>query len=127
MCLYSKTRIPKIATKDIAVYKIVIQTSDGLITPYIKCKVSKIMQVSFIDCIKGILSIRFTRDRYEINGGFIHSYKTYLDAKFIRYWIEFKDLDNRYRYKILKGIIPKGSIYYKDKTTYCSNKLILDL
>lgn len=124
MCLYSKTRIPKIATYDIKVYKIVLLKSDELVTPYTKHKVFKIMQTSFIDCIKGLLSIKFAHNKYEISRGFIHSYKTHLDAKFIYYWMNINS-DNKY--KILEGIIPKGSLYYESKIDICSNKLILDL
>lgn len=126
MCLYSKTWIPKIAIKDIKVYKAVLPKSDELITLYLKYKVSKIMQTSFIDYIKGILNIKFIHNvGYEINGGFIHSYKTYLNAKFI--CSRSRHINSGSKYRILEGIIPKGSIYYEDETTYCSNKLILDL
>ena len=125
MCVYSKTWIPKIATYDIKVYKIVLLKSDELVTPYLKYKVSKIMQTSFIEYIKGILSIKHIYNEYNIGKGFIHSYKTYSYAIFFRSYMKFRDSDNEY--KILEGIIPKGSIYYEDKITYCSNKLILDL
>lgn len=124
MCLYSKTWIPKIATKDIQVYKIVLQKSDKLITPCLEYEVSKIMQTNFMECVKGILNISHIDNGYEISSGFIHSYKT-LNAYFLCMWMNLSDPWSSC--KILKGIIPKGSIYYEDRNTYCSNKLILDL
>ena len=126
MCLISKTWIPKITFKDIKVYKVVIQTSGNLVTPYLGYKVSKIMQTSFIDCIKGILNITYIYNTiYKINGGFIHSYKTLSDAILNCVLMQLENPDNEC--KILEGIIPKGSIYYESKTDICSNKLILDL
>lgn len=127
MCLYSKTRIPKIATKDIEVYKTVIQDSDQLITLYQKYKVSKIMKTNLKECIKGILNIQYNKlfQSYGITSGFIHSYKNTYNARYIIYNLFI--CNSNIKYRLLKGIIPKGSIYYEDKTTYCSNKLILDL
>ena len=125
MCLYSKTRIPKIATKDIQVYKIVLQESDKLVTPYLKHEVSKIMRTNFIECIKGILNIFHIYNKYRISFGFIHSYETNSNARLNCVFLSY--LNPKGNYKILRGTIPKGSLYYKGSDEYCSNKLILDL
>lgn len=127
MCLYSKTRIPKIATKDIEVYKVVVQKYGKLVTPYLDYEVSKIMKTSFRECIKAILNMRYNLlfEKYEIDYGFIHSHKYLQSAHFMRSSLQYHNLG--ITCKIIIGIIPKGSIYYEDITTYCSNKLILDL
>lgn len=128
MCLYSKTRIPKIATKDIEVYKVIMQKYDEkLVTPYLGYQVSKIMKTSFRKCIKAILNMYYNLlfEKYEIDYGFIHSHKSLQSAQFMRSSLQYHNLG--VTYKIIRGIIPKGSIYYEDMDTYCSNKLILDL
>lgn len=121
MCLYSKTRIPKIATRDIEVYKVVKQKNKELVTPYLGYKVSKIIQTNFIECIKGILNISHIYNKYRISSGFIHSYETNSDAYFNCVFLNC--LNPKSNYKILRGIIPKGSLYYKGSDEYCSNKL----
>ena len=128
MCLFSKTRIPKIAIKDIKVYKVVKQEDKELVTPYLNYKVSKIMKTSFKECIKAILNMRRNPyNEYEISYGFIHSCTSFLDAQFIRISFKCHNYSDFDKYKIITGIIPKGSLYYENKGDCCSNKLILDL
>lgn len=128
MCLYSKTRIPKIATKDIEVYKVVKQENKELVTPYLNYKVSKIMKTSFKECIKIILNMCCNSyNEYEISYGFIHSCTSFLDAQFIRISLSYHNYTDADKYKIITGIIPKGSLYYENKGNCCSNKLILNL
>ena len=128
MCLYSKTWIPKIATKDIKVYKVVKQENKELVTPYLNYKVSKIMKTSFKECIKIILNMRRNSyNEYEISYGFIHSCTSFQDARFIQISLSYYNYTDADKFKIITGIIPKGSLYYEIIGDCCSNILILDL
>lgn len=128
MCLFSETRIPKIATKNIKVYKVVKQKNKELLTPYLNYEVSKVMKTSFKECIKAILNMRRNMYRgYEISYGFIHSAKSFRTAHLLRTSLCCYNCCLNDKYIIITGIIPKGSLYYESVGSYCSNKLILDL
>ena len=113
MCLYKKHYLPKIAFRDIHVYKVLTEISNCcMVTPYIK------MPIKFNTIIKagkeGFWESIF--DTWAVNRGFIHSYTDLFAARIN---------ENRHD-TIFKAIIPKGSLYYiGGKNEIASTKLII--
>lgn len=104
MCLCKKSRIPRIAIKDIVVYKIVLPTKivpNGYKTPYRNCIVymNNLYHGKFD--YQDILFTSFIRSNIE--SGYIHSY-TSLESLYNHAFFS-------YMY-IIKCIIPKGTLYW---------------
>lgn len=113
MCLYKKHYLPKIASKDILVYKALTERSDRcMVTPYMR------MPIKFNIITKagkeGFWESVF--DLYIVNSGFIHSYTDLPTAR----------INENRADTIFKAIIPKGSLYYiGEKNEIASTKLII--
>lgn len=128
MCLTKTKRLPRIAIKDIVVYKVLLEVDGNLLTPYREypIEMGKTYIGSFVDCYVNaphllyksyflykiyhyICSI-FSKD---ITGGYIHSYYNKLTA----------DYSSRvcrclFPTYIVKCTIPKGSIYFIGENGY---------
>lgn len=123
MCLEKKSSIPKIATKDIIVYKILISENNKLFTPYYKnnIKIGKTYKGIFnkynifikhrlytfnnsIICF--LISLFFSKVIYS---GYIHSYNNYDILFNFNNWLYCNN------YYIVKCIIPKGTLYFIGK------------
>lgn len=115
MCLTKTKRLPRIAIKDIVVYKVLLEVDDNLLTPYqdYPVEIGKTYTGSFKECYSStgllhkiyhyICSI-FNKN---ITGGYIHSYYDEQAAKICsKYWCRF------YPTYVVKCVIPKGSIYF---------------
>lgn len=116
MCLCKKSRIPRIAIKDIVVYKILLPTKNilggGYKTPY-------------QDCIVNINNLHYGKFNYQdtlltsfirptIESGYIHSYISLESLN----WALFSDMC------IIKCVIPKGTLYWiGDNEDIASRKL----
>lgn len=113
MCLHKKHFLPKIATKDIPVYKVLTEIPDScMVTPYMK------IPIKFNTIIKagrkGFWESIF--DIYIVNEGFIHSYTDLLTAR----------INENRADTIFKAIIPKGSLYFiGENNEIASTKLII--
>lgn len=124
MCLEKKSLIPRIATKDIIVYKILIPENNKLLTPFYK------NEIEIGKTYKGIFdkyNIIIKNKRYTfhnsiicflislffskiIDSGYIHSYSNY--------YLSFNAINwfyGNYYYRIAKCIIPKGTLYFIGK------------
>ena len=118
MCLYTKQLYPKEAIKDIVVYKRLEKyNKNKLISPFRR----KFYQLN-TEYYSKLVYENFNRDyakAREIFGIVENGLHSYTSKK-----IAFKE---KYRNEIIcKGIIPKGSKYYKGKwSEIASNKLIL--
>lgn len=120
MCLYL-TRlqsIPRIATKDIIVYKIIAVGKSDVVTPIRMMQIkSKLIipedkeNLTLKDCFKIFLN-------KEVNGKFIHAFRKFNTPP--PGWVY-----GLYKYMIycVKCIIPKGTIYYKNDDGIASRKL----
>lgn len=112
MCLRKVSYMPRIATKDITVYKVVYKEYSEDFKYKTVCRNSPIKLGT---CYKGIFQskgsvIRSIFSKY-INDGYIHSFSTIEDSSYLLYSTRY-----HYPYKrvcILRAIIPKGTIYYK--------------
>ena len=118
MCLYTKQLYPKEAIKDIVVYKRLERyNKNKLISPYIR----KIYQLN-TEYYSKLVYENFNSDYARVNGlpGMIeeglHSY-TNKKIAFLK----------KCKHEVIcKGVVPKGSKYYKGKwSEIASNKLIL--
>lgn len=117
MCLYTRWKKPKTATKDIVVYKILSVYSTHLASPY----------MNFVYDLDMLYETKFTKTKgcsgrgYYIYAGF-HAYtskkiasNTDLDCSFSTYE------------RIYKCVIPKGSTYYisSDDKEIVADKIII--
>lgn len=129
MCLYTKSKNPKIAKKDIKVYKIVrLKMREGLFyTPYVE---TSLTEVPF----ENKESIEFDAQNsaevgtvlYRVSEGFIHAYA---NKEFAEYNLEqFKLAYPTATYLIVDGIIPKGTKYFEDyfSDDICAKKIEYD-
>lgn len=117
MCLYSKTNIPKIAKKDIKVYKILGKIDKKFLTPYRSYRMNE--GYHYIQTGKKFgVFLSSGMYPYRIEKG-LHAYTT-LNAA----------IDQKYHglisQIIVEMIIPKGSEYFIDKIgkQICSDNLI---
>lgn len=116
MCLCKKSRIPRIAIKDIVVYKIVVPTKNtlnGYKTPYRNCIVymNNLYHGKFD--YQDTLFTSFIRSNIE--SGYIHSY---ISLESLYNYTHFPNMC------IAKCIIPKGTLYWiGDKEDIASRKL----
>ncbi len=123
MCLEKKSRIPRIATKDIIVYKILIPKYHELFTPYYNdnIEIGKTYKGTFSrysiwikhkpraftnNIICFLISLFFSKI---ISSGYIHSYNNYNIIFNTNNWFY-----GNY-YLIVKCIIPKGTLYFIGK------------
>lgn len=113
MCLVSSSKKPRIATKNITVYKFVLYEHD-YITPF--QRTSLISDTT--DLPKDIEKYRFRN--YHIRGGYIHAYTSYEEAKEASVWYGLP-----YNKTIIAGIIPSGTKYYisKDRKQICAETI----
>lgn len=123
MCLEKKSRIPRIATKDIIVYKILISKNNKLYTPFCRneIEIGKTYKGIFdkynifikhrlrtftnsIICF--LISLFFSKF---IHSGYIHFYSNYdnIPNSVKHYYVN--------SYRIIKCIIPKGTLYFIGK------------
>lgn len=111
MCLVSSSKKPRIAKKDITVYKFVLIENNGYITPYERTP----LIFDTTDLPKDIEKFGFRN--YHIRGGYIHAYTNYEEAKHGLVWYGM-----RYNKTIIAGIIPRGTKYFvsKDKREICA-------
>lgn len=116
MCLLSTTNIPKIADKDIVVYKI-LYVSDNL------SPVRGFHYHKGINVAKGKQEICKSNNRFSIFGGFLHAYIKYNEAFYI--WSNF-NVNARETHYIVQMIIPKGTEYFisDDGEQICAKQLI---
>ena len=124
MCLIKKSRIPRIATKDIIVYKTLIPRNNKLFTPYYNNNIEigktykgifdkyniiiKNKRYTFHNSIICFLISLFFSET--IDSGYVHSYN-------INYILTFNDIFFFFffYYRIVKCIIPKGTLYWIGK------------
>ena len=112
MCLFTTRKVPKIAEKDIIVYKAMKRFLFLIISP-----------IYFSPWIPGVLKKRVLKSKthifndieYEISDG-LHAFLKYSDVE-----IYFPELKN----SIYEAVIPKGSKYYIsiDRKFIVSNKM----
>lgn len=135
MCLTKTKRLPRIATKDITVYKVLMEINGNLLTPYqdYPVEIGKTYIGSFKDCyvsvphllyksyflykIYNYICSIFSKD---ITGGYVHSYSSEQAAHYsCRYLSHFSPM------YVVKCTIPKGSIYFigESGSQYASSKL----
>lgn len=114
-------KTPKVAEEDIIIYKVLIEKDGKLVTPfyYMEYELNKL----YINPEK----IKFTDWKnvyFFIGEGFYHSFSMLELAK--RSCVVF-DL-YKVKYRIFKGIIPKGTEYYQDcglSKNYASKAIML--
>lgn len=117
MCLFSKDKDAKVATKNIPVIKIII--------PYKKDQWEAVFQVS-------IFNYGYNKDNrnksviydpslllYRIGSGFFHSYSVSNN-------INIKAGNKKFGYEVVNCIIPKDALYYEGiNNDYASDRLIV--
>ena len=110
MCLIKLSKIPRIATNDIVVYKLVLMDDEkvnnhSLCTPYMYIPIN----LGEIARAKGlnIFEIFFSLFSRYIEKGFIHSYQRLNVAR-----IHYRLLNNMMPAKIVRCVIPKGTLYF---------------
>lgn len=111
MCLYTKWKKPKIATKDIVVYKVLRTYSEHIESPY----------RGFVYNLKELYETKLTKCKslggleYSIFEGF-HAFV----SKKINWYFRTHE-------KLYKCIIPKGSTYYisSNNKEIVANKIII--
>ena len=117
MCFETtKTARVKIAKTDIKCWKVLYPQIDGRIFSYTPNKTTKTVKLEKMRTEEGITDTKTSPQCYIIGRGY-HSYKTLKDAKKSILMSETK--------KIYMFIIPKGAHYYKNKTEYVSETIIL--
>lgn len=122
MCLYSKTVVPKIAMRDIPIYKELKLLDTGLlITPYYRMPINnsciKAKGNLIIETIRSLMYHDRFDNYYKIGKGFIHCYNS-----------SEHHISKNYLY--YKGYIPKGTLYYEDgyynNGEICARKIIIE-
>ena len=128
MCLITEQLKPKIVSKDITCYKILLLTSDNFyISPYRHFtffenqvnpkKVFKAKKSWWTINIHGDDLELFNDngiDAFTLNSGFFHMYKDYDSAVKAIKWLVPREKES---YAIFECVIPKGSRYYEGFTS----------
>lgn len=106
MCLSIKgSRIPKIATRDIVVYKVFNQEFGFLISPFRLYNYGQYFPNKTIKASgMTIWDIRAIIRHNKVCGGFIHCYKSWAPRR-------------------KRCVIPKGTLYYESDYEMCARKL----
>ena len=123
MCLVTNNSKPKIATKDIMVYKVLkCQDYEDYLTPW-QNRTIKLDSTFIADGEKEIIPVN---NNFEIEGGFIHAYIN--KEKAIDIAASFSSMDvyqSHRRYVVVKCIVLKGTEYFISKDGYeiCSTVL----
>lgn len=128
MCLTKTKRLPRIAIKDIVVYKVLLEVNGNLLTPRqnYPIEIGKTYTGSFKDCYVSaphLLNKSYFRYKIyhyicsifskNITGGYIHSFYDEQAAQICsKYWCRF------YPTYVVKCVIPKGSIYFIGENGY---------
>lgn len=138
MCLTKTKRLPRIAIKDIVVYKVLLEVDGNPLTPFqnYPVEIGKTYTGSFTDCYVSAPHLLYKSyflykiyhyicsiSSKDITGGYIHSYYNKLSAKICaKYWHYFHPT------YVVKCVIPKGSIYFIGESGYecASTKLRYD-
>ena len=119
MCLYSKTKKPLVAKKNLICYKRVINLSTKpgtILTPFQGVELS----CNSLIFGKGDSTVLYSKidNLYHVNGGYFHAYQDYKTA--IR---NILFIDGSY---IVKCIIPKGAKFYLGMDgDICASKIII--
>lgn len=106
MCLTKKSMIPRIALKDIVVYKILIKDSKGNLFTPIVCDHVKLGYT-----YKGIFGI--SNDELRNQRSLISSlFSKYITSGYIHSYTDKYYAACRYTGRLVKCIIPKGTLYF---------------
>ena len=128
MCLITEQLKPKIASKDITCYKILLLTSDNFyISPYRhftffenQVNPKKVFKAKKSWCTINIHGDDLELfndngiDAFTLNSGFFHMYKDYDSAVKAIKWLVPREKES---YAIFECVIPKGSRYYEGFTS----------
>jgi len=120
MCLISKNSKMEKAANDIVCYKVLYQgiMTKDYYTPYLFCYVpNNIINGDKCFFAEGRRKIYRHLNKYRIEGGVIHTYKSMEEAETKR-----RPCGNFNRL-IFKCIIPKGTYYFEGETDYASKKI----
>lgn len=104
MCLVSSSSKPRIAKKNIIVYKFVLLENNQYITPYLRDSLISDTTNQPKDVEK------FGFRNYHIRGGYIHAFTSYEEAKHSLVWYGV-----HYSKTIIAGVIPRGTKYFVSK------------
>ena len=108
MCLYTKQIKPKVAEKDIVVYKVLDHNMGspyyGLLYPLNEKRTSILKRYDWKWEEKGYKI-------YDVEEG-LHAFTKRLAAYVKQYYLNQPDRNNLATYSVYKAIIPKGSKYY---------------
>lgn len=132
MCLEKKSRIPRIATKNIIVYKILKSEDNKLFTQFYgyKVEIGKTykgifdkyhifikhgLRIFTNNIICFLISLFYSKF---ITSGYIHSYSSYANIPYI---FKYCYINNYY---IIKCIIPRGTLYFIGKDNDIASRKI---
>lgn len=117
MCLIKAHKIPKIATKDIMVYKIVYEDIGGNLKTMMRHSPVKLNTTIKGKFKKRINLINSLFDKF-IEDGFIHAYTNIRHAKCALKLREENSCELEFfhaKFRIVKCVIPKYTLYYVGK------------
>lgn len=127
MCLDVYHKFPNIARTDIVCYKVLLSSDEWMNSPYqnFHWKYNKKYTANerFKICSKFKGREYLCNDKYEVEEGYFHTFKTQTEAE-----ISFELWGSAFT-RVYKCIIPAGSLYFSGKygtfDGYASKKLII--